>query len=98
MKDLQQIIAKKLSKDIVEYLQTTYGDNYSQIAKKIKISRTHVSRVAGGKKGFCLGTLMKIEGGYKEPLPLILLKSVKDDDIPEELKESYKNLKKTIFS
>lgn len=96
MKKYRTRIKNELSKNIVDYLHDCLGDNYSQIAKKVEVDRAHICRVAQGKKGFSLNRLVKIQEAYNIPIPIILLNSIREEDIPKELKPAYKSLKELL--
>ncbi|MDP3026497.1 MAG: helix-turn-helix transcriptional regulator [Nanoarchaeota archaeon] len=88
----------ELSKDVINYLHDVVGDTYRQIGQKIDVSESYISRVHNGERNLTLEHLVKIESAYKIALPIILLKFVKTENVPEELRPLYGTAKELLVS
>ncbi|MFA7707922.1 MAG: helix-turn-helix transcriptional regulator [Candidatus Pacearchaeota archaeon] len=68
--------AYALSKAIISYVQKTSGDDYSNIAKKLKVSRAFISVIAKGRRNMGLENMLKIAVIYKTSFPDLISASV----------------------
>ncbi len=90
-------VKHELSKNIVNYLHDTFGENYRQIGEKIDLSESFMSLVRHGERNLTLDHLLRIESVYETPLPTILIQAIKDKNIPEELREGYELLREIVM-
>ena len=66
------------------------GLRQSYIAQKCGITTTYLSQIENDKKDPTIATLKKICGVLEVPLPVLIILSLTDDDVPTEKKESFK--------
>jgi len=72
------------------------GIRQSIIATKCGITTTYLSQIENNKKEPTIATLKKICNAMDIPIPILLILSINDDDIPPEKKESFKFIMPTF--
>lgn len=75
--------------DVVDYLRTEKGMTLQQIARMTGTTESFISRVASGGRNFTLEHLYRIETHLKEPLPLLLLRAMPRQALPEQFQPLY---------
>jgi len=86
-----------VSADIVEYLQQQ-GWTLKTIGSMVGVSESFVSRVKQKTRSFTISRLCKIEKKINLPLPLLLLRAIRQESIPEELRSHYQNLQQVLIA
>jgi len=81
-------IEASLSADLVEYFRKQ-GMTLSEIADKIGVSESFMSRVARKKRCFTIEQLLAFEKTIGQPLPLLLLAAIPQESVSEELADLY---------
>src|SRR5262245_47952345 len=72
------------------------GMTLTEIARRIGVTKSYVSRVKAGTRSFTLEHLIKLERAVGEPLPWLLVKSIPLSSVPAELRPLYKETLRLI--
>jgi transcriptional regulator with XRE-family HTH domain len=86
-----------LSSDLVKYFRRQ-GLTLHEIAEKIEVSESFISRVANKERSFTIEHLLMLERSTREPLPLLLLHAMDEATIPNGLSPLYQTARNLLFA
>jgi transcriptional regulator with XRE-family HTH domain len=86
----------RLSKNIIGYICQKTKDKYGQIAEKLDVSPSYISKVANGHRTLGLNHLLRLEERYSIPLPQLILEIIKEEDTPEKIRPVYRSMKRAL--
>lgn len=87
---------RHLSQDLVALLRDKFGETYSGIAGRLKLSESYICRVANGTRSLRFEHLFRMEDAYRIPLPVLIILAWKDEHIPEEMRDFYRPMRALI--
>ena len=75
--------------DVVGYLRAEKGMTLQQIATLTGTTESFISRVGRGQRNLTVEHLYKLEAHLKESLPLLLLRAMPRESLPEQLQPLF---------
>jgi len=91
----QQKTNERISMNIVKLLQSR-GLTLKQIGEMIGHTESYISRVARGQRSFTIEHLTSLEKQLREPLPVLLLKSIDKENLDKQMRPLYQHLKNLL--
>lgn len=67
-------------------------------ASAIGISQSHLSQIENGHRGMSVDVLEKIAKAYKIPVPIIILRSLDETDVPKNRIDVFRNMKPALIN
>jgi transcriptional regulator with XRE-family HTH domain len=91
----KHVLSLTISSDVVKLL-VDRGMTLTQIARKLGVSKSYISRVNSGTRSFTLDHLMTLERAVGEPLPWLLIESIPIESVSPELRPLYEATRKLL--
>lgn len=88
-------INRKLSADIINYLNRHEGKTFKQIGKLIGVSESDISHIGKGRHCLTVERLMELEKSLKKPLPVLFVEAM-SESVTEEMKPAYEELRRLL--
>lgn len=87
-----------ISSEIVKFVQDYKGWSLKKIGEVLDCSESLICHIKNKSRRFTLCKLLQLQTEIDMPLPEILLRSIQEKSIPEELTSHYLKLQKVLHA